>query len=497
MPTIITTGQIPKLLWLANMDNLLDDVTSTQARLSSMPKPQDHLGSWSPGSWRDWPVQQIPEYSDPRHLADVEARLKAFPPLVFAGEARALQAQLAEVTEGRGFLLQGGDCTESFAEFQADNIRDTLRVLLQMAVVLAFGSGLPVVKVGRLAGQFAKPRSAAFEQQNGKSLPSYRGDIVNALDFDETSRRPDPERQVRAYSQAAATLNLLRAFTNGGYAGLNQVHNWNLHFVANSPQGERYGEVANRISKTLSFMGACGLAEANTPLMATTTLYTSHEALLLGFEQALTRTDSLSGHWYNTAAHMVWLGARTRNLHGAHLEYVRGLANPLGLKAGPSMDPDDLLRLIDILNPDNVPGRVTIITRMGHEHVETYLPALIRAVQREGRKVVWSCDPMHGNTVKVASGLKTRPFLHIMQEIERFFDVHWAEGTYPGGIHVEMTGRDVTECIGGANPVMESGLAERYHTHCDPRLNAEQSLEIAFLLAERLKDGRTAGTVGS
>ncbi len=478
------------------MDNLLDDVTNAgMTNLSSPRLHQDHPGSWSPGSWREWPAQQIPDYPDPKQLADVEARLGTFPPLVFAGEARALQKQLAEVAEGRAFMLQGGDCTESFAEFRADNIRDTLRVLLQMAVVLAFSSGLPVVKVGRLAGQFAKPRSSAFERQDGVDLPSYRGDIVNALDFDAAGRRPDPERQVRAYSQAAATLNLLRAFTNGGYAGLNQVHNWNLNFVANSPQGERYGEVADRISKTLGFMTACGMTEANTPRMAATTLYTSHEALLLGFEQAMTRTDSLTGQWYNTAAHLVWLGDRTRNLDGAHVEYARGLANPLGLKAGPSMHPDDLLRLIDILNPGNVPGRVTIITRMGHDQVETYLPHLIRAVQREGRKVVWSCDPMHGNTVKVKSGLKTRPFQHIMQEIEHFFDVHWAEGTHPGGIHIEMTGRNVTECTGGSNAVSEAGLADRYHTHCDPRLNAEQSLEIAFLLAERLKDRRTSGAM--
>ena len=474
------------------MDNLLDDVTNGEAKAASMSLRRDHPGSWSPGSWRDWPAQQIPDYPDARQLAEVEARLATFPPLVFAGEARALQAQLAEVAEGRAFLLQGGDCTESFAEFRADNIRDTLRVLLQMAVILAFSSGLSVVKVGRLAGQFAKPRSSPFERQDGVDLPSYRGDIVNGLDFDQASRRPDPERQVRAYSQAAATLNLLRAFTSGGYAGLNQVHNWNLNFVASSPQGERYGEIANRISKTLSFMTACGLSEANTPRMATTTLYTSHEALLLGFEQAMTRTDSLTGHWYNTAAHLVWLGDRTRNLDGAHVEYARGLANPLGLKAGPTMDPDDLLRLIDILNPANEPGRMTVIARMGHDQVEAYLPRLIRAVQREGRKVVWSCDPMHGNTVKVSSGFKTRPFQHIVQEIERFFDVHWAEGTHPGGIHLEMTGRDVTECIGGANAVSEAALPERYHTHCDPRLNAEQSLEIAFLLAERLKDKRNA-----
>ena len=476
------------------MDNVLDDVTNGEAKALSMSLRRDHPGSWSPSSWRDWPAQQLPDYPDATQLADVEARLGTFPPLVFAGEARVLQTQLAEVAEGRAFLLQGGDCTESFAEFRADNIRDTLRVLLQMAVILTFSSGLSVVKVGRLAGQFAKPRSSPLERQDGVDLPSYRGDIVNGLDFDQASRRPDPERQVRAYSQAAATLNLLRAFTSGGYAGLNQVHNWNLNFVANSPQGERYGEIANRISKTLSFMTACGMSEANTPRMATTTLYTSHEALLLGFEQAMTRTDSLTGHWYNTAAHLVWLGDRTRNLDGAHVEYARGLANPLGLKAGPTMDPDDLLRLIDILNPGNEPGRMTVIARMGHDQVETYLPRLIRAVQREGRKVVWSCDPMHGNTVKVSSGFKTRPFQHIMREIERFFDVHWAEGTHPGGIHLEMTGRDVTECIGGANAVSEAALPERYHTHCDPRLNAEQSLEIAFLLAERLKDRRNTNT---
>ncbi len=446
--------------------------------------------SWSPASWRMRPVQQLPAYQDAAHLADVERRLAGFPPLVFAGEARELKRQLGEVALGRGFLLQGGECAESFAEFRADNIRDTLRVLLQMAVVLAFGAGVPVVKVGRLAGQFAKPRSSDLETQGDLDLPSYRGDIVNALEFTPGARQPDPERQIRAYAQAAATLNLLRAFTGGGYAKLNHVHDWNLHFVANSAQSERYGDIADRISEALAFMAACGMSELTTPLMASTTLYTSHEALLLGFEQAMTRTDSMTGDCYNTAAHLVWIGDRTREPDGAHVEYMRGLANPLGLKAGPSMKPDELLRLLDILNPRNEAGRLTLIARMGHEKVATYLPPLIRAVQREGRHVVWSCDPMHGNTVKATSGYKTRPFGRIMDEIESFFAVHRSEGTHPGGIHIEMTGQNVTECTGGAQAITDAALSDRYHTHCDPRLNAQQSLEVAFLLTEKLKQGR-------
>lgn len=447
---------------------------------------------WSPGSWRSRPAQQMPVYDDAELLAAVEQRLSTYPPLVFAGECRALEAKLAEVCAGRAFVLQGGDCAEAFAEFSADKIRDTLRVLLQMAVVLTYGAGMPVVKVGRMAGQFAKPRSSPTEIQDGVELPAYRGDIVNGLEFDADSRRPDPRRQLQAYAQAAATLNLLRAFTEGGYAALTRVHQWNLGFVERSPQGERYRDLADRISEALDFMRACGITDFNTPEITRTSFYTSHECLLLGFEQAMTRIDSTTGRWYDTSAHLLWIGDRTRQPDGAHVEFCRGISNPLGVKAGPSLRPDELLRLIDILNPKNVPGRLTIISRMGADRIEKHLPPLIRAVQREGRAVVWSCDPMHGNTIKAASGYKTRPFDRILEEVRRFFAIHRAEGTHAGGIHIEMTGQDVTECTGGAQAITEASLCDRYHTHCDPRLNAQQSLELAFLVAEALKEERAA-----
>ena len=447
---------------------------------------------WSPSSWRSRPVRQMPAYEDAGQLAGVEDRLRGFPPLVFAGEARDLRRQLADVAAGRGFLLQGGDCAESFAEFHPDNIRDTLRVLLQMAVVLNFAAGMPVLKVGRVAGQFAKPRSSDTERVGDVELPSYRGDIVNALDFSPEARRPDPERQIQAYAQAAATLNLLRAFTGGGYAALTRVHDWYLDFIGRSAQGERYRDMADRISEALAFMAACGVSEETAPQIAQTKFYTSHEVLLLGFEEAMTRTDSTSGGSYNTAGHMVWIGDRTRNLDGAHVEYARGIANPLGVKAGPSLPADDLLRLCDVLDPTNEPGRLTVIARMGRDGVGKHLPPLVRAVRREGRQVVWTCDPMHGNTVTSNSGLKTRPFDRIMAEIDGFFAVHRAEGTHPGGLHIEMTGQNVTECTGGTGAVTDAGLSDRYRTHCDPRLNAEQSLEVAFLLAENLKAARRA-----
>jgi len=447
---------------------------------------------WNPGSWRSRPAHQMPVYEDEELLAAVERRLSTFPPLVFAGECRALQAKLAEVCAGRAFVLQGGDCAEAFADFRADKIRDTLRVLLQMAVVLTYGAGMPVVKLGRMAGQFAKPRSSPVEVQDGVELPAYRGDIVNALGFDPESRRPDPRRQLEAYAQAAATLNLLRAFTEGGYAALTRVHQWNLSFVDRSPQGERYRDLADRISDALAFMRACGVTDLNTPEITRTTLYTSHECLLLGFEQAMTRVDSTTGLWYDTSAHLLWIGDRTRQPDGAHVEFCRGISNPLGLKAGPTLRPDELLRLIDILNPKNVPGRLMVISRMGADNVEKHLPPLIRAVEREGRAVVWSCDPMHGNTVKTSSGYKTRPFDRILEEVRRFFAIHRAEGTHAGGIHIEMTGEDVTECTGGAQAITEACLHDRYHTHCDPRLNAQQSLELAFLVAEALKEERAA-----
>lgn len=445
---------------------------------------------WAPDSWRSRPISQVPDYPDAAKLQSVEDRLKSYPPLVFAGEARRLMENLGNVAEGKAFLLQGGDCAESFAEFSANNIRDTFRVLLQMAVVLTFGAALPVVKVGRMAGQFAKPRSAPTETVGGVELPSYRGDIVNGMAFNAEARVPDPERLVQSYNQSAATLNLLRAFAQGGFADLHKVHRWNLEFVADSPLGARYQELAERLSETLEFMAACGLTSETVPQIRETEFYTSHEALLLHYEQALTRVDSLTGKWYGCSAHMLWIGDRTRNLDGAHVEYMKGVQNPIGLKCGPTLEPDDLLRLIDTLNPQNIPGRLTLIARMGHEKVEAKLPALVRAVKRHGAKVVWSSDPMHGNTVKSASGYKTRPFDRILSEVKSFFAVHRAEGTHAGGVHFEMTGQDVTECIGGAKAVTEDSLADRYHTHCDPRLNASQSLELAFLIAEQLKAER-------
>ena len=446
--------------------------------------------SWHPASWRTKPAQQIPSYADTVALGAVERELAGYPPLVFAGEARNLKAQLAEVARGRAFLLQGGDCAEAFADFNADKIRDTLRVLLQMAVVLTYGAGLPVVKLGRMAGQFAKPRSADVERQGEVELPSYRGDIVNELAFDDAARAPEPARQLQAYAQAAATLNLLRAFTEGGFASLERVHSWNLGFCERSAQGQRYQAFADQITDALAFMRACGVSDLSTPEIKRTSFHTSHEALLLGFEEAMTRVDSTSGHWYATSAHLVWIGDRTRQLDGAHVEYCRGIANPIGLKVGPSLEPDELVRLIDRLDPAGEPGRLTLVTRFGADQVEARLPGLIRAVQREGRTVVWACDPMHGNTIKSSSGYKTRPFERVLAEVRRVFAVHQSEGSYAGGLHVEMTGEDVTECTGGAQAITDDALAARYHTHCDPRLNAQQSLELAFLTAEALRAER-------
>ena len=450
--------------------------------------------NWTPSSWRNLPVEQVPDYPDPSALAETEKRLASFPPLVFAGEARKLTRSLAEVAEGRSFLLQGGDCAESFAEHGADNIRDFFRAFLQMAVVLTYAGSQPVVKVGRIAGQFAKPRSSGFETKDGVTLPSYRGDIVNGIEFDEGSRIPNPERQIMAYRQSAATLNLLRAFAQGGYANLDNVHQWMLGFVDDSPEAERYRQLADRISETMNFMRAIGIDAESHPSLRETDFFTSHEALLLGYEEAMTRVDSTSGKWYATSGHMIWIGDRTRQEDHAHVEFCRGIQNPIGLKCGPSLEPDALLRLIDTLNPDNIAGRLTLITRFGHEKVESHLPKLVRAVQKEGRKVVWSCDPMHGNTITL-NRYKTRPFDRILAEVKGFFDVHRAEGTHPGGIHIEMTGKDVTECTGGARAVLAEELSDRYHTHCDPRLNANQALELAFLVAELLKtDGTKART---
>jgi 3-deoxy-7-phosphoheptulonate synthase len=448
--------------------------------------------NWSPDNWRSKPYLQMPEYPDEQLLTETEEQLASFPPLVFAGEARRLKRELAAVAGGEGFLLQGGDCAESFAEHGPDNIRDFFRVLLQMAVVLTFAGGCPVVKVGRIAGQFAKPRSAPTETQGDVELPSYRGDIVNRIDFTEEARNPDPRRQIEAYRQSAATLNLLRALATGGYANLDHVHQWNLGFLKDSPAESNYEEIADRISECLSFMRACGLTPENTPQLRTTELFTSHEALLLGYEQALTRVDSTSGDWYATSGHFLWIGDRTRQLDHGHIEFARGVKNPIGVKCGPSIDADELIRLIDILNPENEAGRLTLIARFGAEKLGQHLPALIRAVEKEGKSVVWSCDPMHGNTIKAATGYKTRPFDLILREVEAFFDIHRAEGTHPGGIHLEMTGQNVTECIGGAREVTETDLSDRYHTHCDPRLNADQALELAFLIAGRLKKDRDA-----
>ncbi len=442
--------------------------------------------NWTLEGWKAEEARYHPVYDDAKKLDEVVRTISNYPPLVFAGEARALKAELAEVSAGRGFLLQGGDCAESFAEFHPNNIRDTFRVLLQMAVVLTFASKLPVVKVGRMAGQFAKPRSAPTEVLGGKELPSYFGDIINGIEFTDEARLVDPDRMLRAYSQAAATLNLLRAFAGGGYANLRQVHQWTLDYMGRTPWAEQFTDIANRIGEALDFMEACGVDASSLPQLKGTSFYTSHESLLLPYEQAMTRQDSLTGDWYDCSAHMLWIGDRTRFEGSAHVEFLRGVGNPVGMKCGPSLEPDALLRLLDILNPGRDPGRITLIARFGHDKVESGLPKLIRAVKQEGHPVLWSCDPMHGNVIKSESGFKTRPFDRILGEVRGFFAVHRAEGTHAGGIHLEMTGQDVTECVGGAVAITDAGLKDRYHTHCDPRLNAAQSLELAFLLAEML-----------
>lgn len=451
---------------------------------------------WTPASWRNKPAKQLPAYPDEIALKDAEKTMAQMPPLVFAGEARNLKKHLAEVSQGRAFLLQGGDCAESFAEFGANKIRDSFRVLLQMSVVMTFAGALPIVKVGRMAGQFAKPRSDDNETRDGVTLPSYRGDIINGFGFTAAERIPDPQRMVKAYNQSAATLNLLRAFAYGGYADLHRVHKWNLEFVQDSPLTQRYEDLANRIDEALNFMAACGVTGDKVPeIVRQTEFFTSHEALLLPYEEALTRVDSLTNDWYDCSAHMVWIGARTNQMDGAQVEFVRGIKNPIGLKCPPSVDPDALLKLIDTIDPENEPGRLTLIARMGHDQVEQKLAPLVRAVKKEGRNVVWSCDPMHGNTIKSDSGYKTRKFDHVIGEIRGFFAVHKAEGTHPGGIHLELTGQNVTECTGGAEKIRDEDLSDRYHTACDPRLNANQALEISFLLAEELRDLRGAKAV--
>ena len=447
--------------------------------------------NWSKDSWRNKPIVQVPDYDDKKHLKDVESRLASYPPLVFAGEARRLKENLAKVSKGEAFLLQGGDCAESFAEHHPDNIRDTFRVMLQMSIVLTFAAGCPIVKVGRIAGQFAKPRSAPIEKQGDIELPSYRGDIINDISFDKDLRKPDPERQIMAYRQSASTLNLLRAFAQGGYANLDHVHKWNMGFVRESKQGEQYDALASRISESLNFMDAMGINSDSSQKLRSVEFFTSHESLLLGYEEALTRIDSTSGDWYDTSAHMLWIGDRTRQPDGAHIEFVRGVKNPIGIKCGPSLEADELIKLIDIINPENEAGRITLISRFGVDKVSEHLPKLIKKVEKEGKKVVWCCDPVHGNTIKASNGYKTRYLDTLLSEVKQFIDIHQSEGTYAGGVHIENTGQNVTECCGGSFEILEEDLSSRYHTHCDPRLNANQSLDMAFLIAERLKEIRS------
>ena len=443
---------------------------------------------WQLDSWKKYKAKHIPDYKDPEHLNRVLETLKGFPPLVFAGEVRSLSNSLAEVAEGNGFLLQGGDCAESFSEFHADNIRDTFRVILQMAIILTSGTNLPIVKVGRMAGQFAKPRSSPTEQNNGQELESYKGDIINGIEFDEIVRKPDPDRMLKAYSQAASTLNLLRAFADGGYADLRFVNSWNMGFLKSGSEYERYRKLANKIQESLNFMDALGVTTDNTPQLRKTDYYTCHEALLIPYEEALTRVDSTSGDIYDTSAHFVWIGDRTRFENSAHVEFCKGIKNPIGIKCGPSTDHDDLIKIIDKINPDNTAGRITLLARYGNDKVDNLLPKLIKRITDEGRIVVWSCDPMHGNTIKSSNGTKTRPFDEILSEVKKNIQLHNNLGSGFGGIHLEMTGQNVTECTGGIEEISESDLKDRYHTHCDPRLNANQAIELAFLIADELKN---------
>jgi len=450
------------------------------------------MKNWTPSAWRAYPAKHIPDdYPDLSALAKAEEALKSMPPLVFAGEARNLTRALGEVSQGRAFLLQGGDCAESFKEFSADTIRDTFRLILQMAVILTFAGGQPVVKLGRVAGQFGKPRSSSIETIDGVSLPSYRGDNINGMEFNLQSRTPDPDRLLKAYNQSAATLNLLRAFAGGGYADLYNIHKWTLSFVEGSPQGQRYRQLSEKISETLNFMSAIGISSQTHPQIKQVDVFTSHEALLLNVEEAMTRIDSTTGDYYDTSAHMLWIGERTRQLDGAHIAFVKGIKNPIGVKCGPTMEPDDLKRLIEALNPEAQPGRLTLIGRFGSETVSQRLPALMKASRQLGVPVVWSIDPMHGNVIKASNGYKTRPFERVLSEVKSFIDIAASENTHPGGLHLEMTGQDVTECTGGAHALSEDELSHRYHTHCDPRLNADQALELTFLVAERLAQAKS------
>ena len=445
------------------------------------------MKKWKTNSWKNYPVKHIPEYEDKKELDMVLGKLKNFPPLVFAGETRSLTKQLAEVVDGKAFLLQGGDCAESFAEFHPDNIRDTFKLILQMALVLTSSASLPVVKVGRIAGQFSKPRSSPIEIKDGKELPTYLGDNINGIEFNAKARKPDAKRMFRAYSQAASTLNLLRAFSQGGFADLRKVHLWNLGFVNKSQQGKMFKELEDKVSYALSFMEACGITPESNRRLRTVNFFTSHEALLLPFEESMTRVDSTTGEYHDTSAHFVWIGDRTRQPDGGHVEFCKGIKNPIGIKCGPSLKVTELVQLCTILNPENEKGRITLISRFGYDNVEKFLPKLIRTIKKEGLNVVWSCDPMHGNTIKSAAGYKTRPFNNVVKEVKNVFSVHQAEGSFAGGLHVEMTGQDVTECTGGAQKISEQDLSHRYHTHCDPRLNASQALELAFLISDEIK----------
>jgi 3-deoxy-7-phosphoheptulonate synthase len=446
---------------------------------------------WTPDSWRNFPIKQQPSYEDKEKLLKIEKELASYPPLIFAEEARRLKSQLAKVSNGEAFLLQGGDCAESFQAFDAGNIKSLFKIMMQMAIVMTFSSGKPVVKVGRIAGQFAKPRSSDTEVIDGIEFPSYRGDIINDIKATTKARTPNPKKLLKAYNQSAATLNLLRAFARGGFADLNKVHRWNLDFMQNNPLGEKYEELADKISETLQFMASIGITSENTSALRETILYTSHEALLLNYEEALTRRDSLTNDWYDCSAHMLWIGDRTRALDEAHIEYFRGIQNPIGCKVGPSMKEDELIQLIDALNPTNEAGRLNLIVRMGANKVGDIYPKLLERVEREGKKIVWSCDPMHGNVEKANNGYKTRDFANILSEVQQFFQIHKAQGSVAGGIHLEMTGQDVTECTGSTSAnISVADLNSRYHTQCDPRLNADQSLELAFMIAESLKDAR-------
>ena len=444
------------------------------------------MTNWKPNSWKSKPCKHLPEYKDQDKLNNVLKEISNFPPLVFAGESRSLKEHLAKVSQGKAFLLQGGDCAESFAEFHPNNIRDFFKLFLQMSLVLTVSSGLPIVKLGRIAGQFSKPRSAATETKDGVDLPSYLGDNINSMAFDPKGREPDPERLLKAYSQSASTLNLLRAFSQGGFADLNKVHFWNMSFVKDNAK-EKYKEIEQKVSNALDFMNACGITSENNRRLRTVNLFTSHEALLLPVEEAMTRVDSTTGEYHDTSAHFLWIGDRTRQLDGGHVEFCKGIKNPLGIKCGPTSDPKEIIKLTEVLNPENEAGRITLIARFGHDQVGKFLPNLIKEVKKAGRTVVWSCDPMHGNTVKASTGYKTRPFENVISETKSFFEVHQSEGTFAGGLHIEMTGQNVTECIGGAQNITDKDLSDRYHTHCDPRLNASQALELAFLISEEIK----------